>query len=99
MKKLYFLLISIISLSVSQSFAQEREQGLPHIMTDAERLNLPEYNALRDQERQMQTGFTTPPSSPVRTIGEWEELQGFTITWTSFTTMLTQIVKYAKLET
>ena len=25
--------------------------------------------------------FTTPPSSPVRTIGEWEELQGLMIAW------------------
>jgi agmatine deiminase len=98
MKKIYLLLVSIISICVSQSVAQEREVGLPHVMTDAESLQLPAYNAQRDS-RQMETGSITPPSSPVRTIGEWEELQGFTITWAQFTTMLTEIVRAAKLET
>jgi agmatine deiminase len=95
MKKIYLALLTIFSLSAAQSFAQD----LPHWMTDEERQKLPEYNALRNENREMQTGFTTPPSSPVRTIGEWEELQGLTITWTSYTTMLREIVRFAKVET
>ncbi len=46
--------------------------------------------------------FNNPPSSPVRTIGEWEELQGLMIAWKNsgsfYPTMLKQIVKSAKQE-
>jgi len=40
----------------------------------------------------------TPPPTPVRTIGEWEELQAIMITWTSFPSILAQIVDYAQDE-
>ena len=35
----------------------------------------------------------------VRTIAEWEELQGLMITWKSYTSMLREIVRAARLET
>jgi agmatine/peptidylarginine deiminase len=40
----------------------------------------------------------TPPDFPVRTMAEWEEMQAIVITWTSFTDVLTEIVRYAKEE-
>lgn len=42
--------------------------------------------------------FTQPPSVPVRTMAEWEELQGVMITWTSQITILRQIVDYVQDE-
>jgi agmatine deiminase len=100
MKKKYspFILI-LFCLFAGFAKGQEDQPGLPHIMMAEERLLLPWYNSLRKESREMMTGFTTPPSSPVRTIGEWEELQGLTITWTSYTTMLREIVRNAKTET
>lgn len=40
----------------------------------------------------------TPPPFSVRTMAEWEEMQAIVITWTSFTNVLTEIVRYAKEE-
>jgi agmatine/peptidylarginine deiminase len=42
--------------------------------------------------------FGDPPSTPVRTMAEWEELQGIMITWTDFTFILRQVVDYAQDE-
>lgn len=43
-------------------------------------------------------GITTPPALPVRTAGEWEEVQTLLITWTSFPSILAQIVDAAQEE-
>ncbi|HAD13106.1 MAG TPA: hypothetical protein DCF33_11805 [Saprospirales bacterium] len=43
-------------------------------------------------------GITTPPASPVRTMAEWEELQALLITWNGQNTILTEIVRAARLE-
>ena len=45
-------------------------------------------------------GFTTPPSSPVRTPAEWEEIDGLCIRWegTWSRSVLRNIVKHAKEE-
>ncbi len=37
-------------------------------------------------------GDPNPPESPVRTVAEWEELEGVVITWASFQNILAQIV-------
>jgi agmatine/peptidylarginine deiminase len=73
-------------------------QDLPHRMTDEEKKFLPQYNALRNGQPS-NVLITTPPASPVRTIAEWEELQGLQITWTSYQSMLKEIVRHAKQET
>jgi agmatine/peptidylarginine deiminase len=44
-------------------------------------------------------GITTPPASPVRTAAEWEEIQAITITWTSYQSVLRQIILAAQQET
>jgi agmatine/peptidylarginine deiminase len=41
----------------------------------------------------------TPPNSSVRTIGEWEELQGFAVTWTTYTSIVREIIRAAREET
>jgi agmatine deiminase len=43
-------------------------------------------------------GITTPPTLPVRTMAEWEELQALTITWNGQTTILAEIVRAARQE-
>ena len=46
------------------------------------------------------SGFKTPPNYPnIRTAAEWEEIQALTITWTSYTSILREIVRNAVAET
>ena len=40
----------------------------------------------------------TPPATPVRTMAEWEELDGIIVTWTSYQFLLRQIVDAAQEE-
>jgi len=44
-------------------------------------------------------GITTPPPGPVRAMAQWEEIQALTITWTSFSSVLREIVRAARKET
>jgi agmatine deiminase len=44
-------------------------------------------------------GITTPPSLPVRNMGQWEEIQALTITWRSYESVLREIVRAARKET
>nr|MBA3705142.1 agmatine deiminase family protein [Bacteroidota bacterium] len=45
------------------------------------------------------SGITTPPSLPVRAMAQWEEIQALTITWTTYESVLRDIVRAARLET
>ncbi len=73
---------------LQNSFAQD----LPHQMTEQETILWKNYVA------PVNPLFTDPPVSPVRGIAEWEELQGLIITWTSFQSILRQVVDYAQEE-
>ncbi|MES2592612.1 MAG: agmatine deiminase family protein [Bacteroidota bacterium] len=44
-------------------------------------------------------GITSPPQGAVRNMAQWEEVQGLTITWTSYESVLREIVRAARLET
>jgi len=87
MKKL--LLIFVWFLFAVNLFSQD----LPHYMTDEEKelykTYIPPF---------INSDFTTPPPTPVRTMAEWEELEGILLTWTSYTSILRQIVDYAQDE-
>ncbi|MFN4255578.1 MAG: agmatine deiminase family protein [Saprospiraceae bacterium] len=50
-------------------------------------------------QRPPSSGFTEPPSSPVRAMAEWEELQALVISWNGQSTILSEIVRAARLET
>ncbi len=91
MKK-YRLLIYLLFTTIIKLSAQES-----HVMSAAERKLLPAYMSSRAGESS--TAFITPPSSPVRTIAEWEELQALVVGWKSYPTILRQIVAAAKAET
>lgn len=62
-------------------------------MTADEQLKMPAYLQSR-----LSSSAVVPPSSPVRTMAEWEELQGLLIGWKQFSSMLTEIVREAKKE-
>jgi agmatine/peptidylarginine deiminase len=69
-------------------------QYLPHHMTEDEQRMLP---LVRPASR----GITTPPTEPVRTMAQWEEIAGLCIRWegTWSRSLLREIVRYAKEET
>ena len=66
-------------------------QDLPKQMTEEEKILWQTYSPPINPE------FSTPPS-PVRTMAEWEELQGIIITWASQTVILREIVRAAQTE-
>lgn len=73
------------------AFSFSQEQPLPKGMTEAEKLIWQDYIDNYPTDR-----GTTPPAETPRTPGEWEESQGVVITWTSYTDVLREIVRYAK---
>lgn len=72
------------------SFSQE----LPKGFAPGERSMMEQYLNSRTRG----TGIITPPASKVRTMAEWEEVQALTITWTSYPSILKEIVRYAREE-
>ena len=87
MKKI-FLLLTIISIT---SFISA--QDLPRYLTEAEKEMMKTY-----VPPVYERGFVTPPTQLVRTMAEWEELEGIIIAWTSYQSILRQIVDYAQEE-
>lgn len=88
----YLILIAFLYLQFFPSQAQD----LPRYMTPAESAIYPQY--LLQQQERLAAGITTPPPSPVRTMAEWEEVQAICITWTSYQSILAQIVAAAQQE-
>ena len=68
-------------------------QNLPHWMTEEERSLIPSYMLNLEGVRDI-----TPPDFTPRASAEWEEIQGLTITWTSYTSILKPIVDAAQEE-
>ena len=92
MKKI-ILLLTLIGTSGVVVHGQT-ETSLPRYLTDSERELLPFYTFPQTR------GIETPPDFPnLRNMAEWEEIQALTITWTSYRTILKQIVRAAKEET
>jgi|GEM_PF-136253 len=68
-------------------------QDLPRYLTEQEKVLMETYTS-----PSIETGFTTPPSFSPRTMAEWEELDGILVTWTSFQSILSQIIDHAQEE-
>ncbi len=72
------------------------------VITNGQSVILPKYNAPWEQllpnENYIPQGILTPPPFKVRTMAEWEEVQALMITWTGYTSVLTEIVKAAQKE-
>ncbi|MBK9099102.1 MAG: agmatine deiminase family protein [bacterium] len=80
---------ALILIALSQTFYS---QDLPNWLTEEESILWQNYHY------PVNPLFSDPPPLPVRGMAEWEELQGIIITWTSFTSILRQIVDYAQEE-
>jgi agmatine deiminase len=87
MKKVFFFLLF---LSISANLFP---QDLPNYMTPEELKIYKTYVPPKSQ-----TDDFNPPYSRVRTMAEFEEFQSVMITWTYFTTILSQMVKYIQQE-
>ena len=94
MQKFYAIVIISCTLLLPALLSA---QNLPHTLTITEKNSLNDY-ILSSSNRTAASAFTVPPSSPVRCMAEWEELQGLLVTWTSFPGMLTEIIREAKQE-
>ncbi|HRD53609.1 MAG TPA: agmatine deiminase family protein [Flavobacteriales bacterium] len=89
-------LVLLTSLAFSLLIQQRAiAQDLPHQLAPHEAPLIPAY---RDGLAGSARGITTPPDFVPRTMAEWEEVQTLVITWTSFPSILKQIVRYAKDE-
>lgn len=89
MKKLLFLSI-VLSLSMPQLVAQTL---LPHTFAPGE-LRI----FVNENSPSSPFSITNPPTFPVRTMAEWEEVQALLVSWRSYPAVLTEIVRNARLE-
>jgi len=87
MKKLSYI---IFCLFISGNLFS---QDLPNFMTGKEKEIYKTY-----QPPFNNTDDPNPPPSAVRTMAEWEEVQGIIVAWTNFTSIIRQIVDYAQDE-
>ncbi|MBI5404349.1 MAG: agmatine deiminase family protein [Ignavibacteriae bacterium] len=88
MKKFVLFLFAILFVSVSVY-----SQFLPNYLTEYEKKIYPYYIPPVGNEKDV-----NPPYNPVRTIAEWEENQAVMVTWTSYTSIIAQIVDYIQDE-
>lgn len=85
LKYLPLIVLFILTINITA-------QDLPKYLTEEEKIIWQTYSPIFNPEN------ATPPPVPVRTMAEWEELQGLLITWTSQTTILREIVRAAQTE-
>ncbi|CAG5077357.1 agmatine deiminase family protein [Parvicella tangerina] len=84
--------LTVLSLLLTTfSFAQ---QNLPVGFASSE-LSAPQWMYNQGGSSR---GLTSPPTLPIRTAGEWEEVQTLLITWTSYPSIHAQIVDAAQEE-
>ena len=91
MTQRYTLLFCLLSGGL---FAQDPAKFLPRFQTEQETRNM----QLGGPDGPPSSGIVTPPTLPVRTMAEWEELQALTIAWNGQSTILSEIVRAARQE-
>lgn len=90
MTKRLLTLFSIVTLA-SGAFAQNND--LPKGFAPGEKAMMRSYiQNLQPNARDL----TAPPTTSMRTMAEWEEIQTITVAWTSYPDILKQIVAAAK---
>jgi agmatine deiminase len=95
MLRILTLLVIGLFINAAEIAAQN---GLPRGLTDEERRMLHQNNGLGIEFFNTR-GIETPPDFPaLRTMAEWEEIQALCISWTSYPTILKNIVRNAKNE-
>ena len=86
--KIFYTTLFVLIIITNNNFTQD----LPHWMTKEESFLWQTYTPYANPL------FSDPPPLPVRGMAEWEELEGVIITWTSFQSILRQIVDFAQEE-
>ena len=83
---LKYLLVLLMALQTVFSHSQEKP-NLPKYLTETEKALVSEFQFISPQ-------FSPPPSGPVRTAAEWEEVEYLLVTWNpSYPNILRQIVQ------
>ena len=67
------------------------QQDLPISLTPQEKLMMHDYY----MQPNPKSGVMTPPISKVRNAAEWEEIDALIVTWTTYTSILREIVRNA----
>jgi agmatine deiminase len=88
MKKLLVLFLLVTSFAYAQ---------LPNYMTEEEKGKMNSY--LISARSRSASSMVNPPASAVRASAEWEEIDGLMVAWESYTSILREIVRAARLET
>lgn len=78
-------------LAATLAVSAVAQTPLPNQMTADEVHMIEDYNSGRTP-----SGIITPPTSPVRTMAEWEEIQSLVITWAAFSGILSDIADFAQ---
>lgn len=90
MKRILLFFFTVIPLLLSAQYDDHR-------MSASEKLMIPSY--MQNINSVQRSSVSSPPVSNVRTMAEWEELQGLLVTWTSYTPMIREIIRAAREET
>ncbi len=96
MNKIIALFIGILFIQLNVAFAQ----NMPHHLTEEEKILMPSF-LNQNFQADKATGkifFTPPPYTGLRSMAEWEEISALLITWTSYTSILREIVRNAVVE-
>lgn len=87
---LYTTLLVIVCTNMS---LWSQNPVLPHYPTDEERNLMESFRTTVIQDAKSLN--LTPPPGPVRTMGEWEEIQALIIAWRDYPVIQTEIVRHA----
>lgn len=72
-------------------FQTVKAQDLPKSLTPEEKIIMKDYYFNNFNSK----GYSYPPSSQVRSAAEWEEIEGLIVVWTSYTSVIREIVRNA----
>lgn len=75
-------------------------QQLPAGLSASEKIALQNYSPpfTEADSRDYNLLYNPPAANHIRSMAEWEESQGYIVTWTSYSSMLREIVRYGKQE-
>ncbi|MFL5762890.1 MAG: agmatine deiminase family protein [Bacteroidia bacterium] len=94
----FFAFTSLLTaFTFISSFAQD-SPGLP-VGFSQEELQQMKRSDWQAATYETKSSSTLPPAGPVRNYAQWEEHQALTITWTSYQSVLREIVRAARQET
>lgn len=90
-----YSLLGLVSMLVMGNAIAQQNLPVGFSKEELQKINDPTYT-FPDYVPQ---GITNPPSSPVRNMAQWEEIQALTIAWITYPSVLKEIVRAAEKET